>query len=122
MQQICVQLISLHAINRFKIAENFPEDKDAVTYGELSNRTGLEESVLRRTLRHAMTARIFTEPTKDSVAHTAASKVLTTPYMHQRIDWTCNEIWPAATKVHNRSSCRCVEQRLTSGLGGGCAG
>lgn len=94
------QLTGLHAINRFQIAEKFPKDKESATYAELSLSTGLPEFQLRRLLRQAMTQRIFTEPTEDSVAHTAASKMLMKPFVHERVDFTCEEIWPAATKVH----------------------
>ena len=92
-------MMGLQAINRFKIAEKFPQDRDQVSYAELSQSTGLQESQLRRLLRQAMTKRIFQEPTKDYVAHTAASKMLTKPYVHDWIGWSCEEAWPAATKV-----------------------
>lgn len=118
----CNQLIGLHAINRFKIAENFPKDKQEVSYSELSRVTGLEVSHLRRTLRQAMTQRIFTEPTSDTVAHTATSKMLTKPHVHERIGWTCDEKWPACAKVRNYSSILCVEEGLTSRTGRTCAG
>ena len=121
-QNKCTELISLHAINHFKVAENFPEDKNVVTYAELSNRTGLHEAQLRRMLRHLMTSRIFVEPAKDSVAHTAASKLLTRPYSYERISWCCNEIWPSATKVHSCFSGLCIEHKLISYLGRACDG
>lgn len=95
----CNQLTALHAINRFQIAEKFPKDKDEVTYAELSQTTGLPEPQLRRLLRQAMTQRIFAERTEDTVAHTAASKALTKPYVYERIGTTCEELWPAATKT-----------------------
>ena len=93
-------MTGLHAINHFQIAEQFPKDKESATYAELSLSTGLPEFQLRRLLRQAMTQRIFTEPTEDSVAHTAASKMLLKPFVHERVDFTCEETWPAATKVH----------------------
>lgn len=120
-QNKCVEPISLNAINHFKVAENFPEDKNVVTYAELSNRTGLHEAQIRRMLRHTMTSRIFMEPTKDSVAHTSASRLLTSPYMYERISWFCNEIWPSATKVHS-SSDLCIEKKLMPYSGRGCNG
>ena len=118
----CNQLIGLHAINCFKIAEKFPKDKDEVSYPELSRETGLPVSQLRRTLRQAMTQRIFTEPTNDTVAHTAASKILTKPHVHERIGWTCDEMWPACAKVRNYSSSLCVGEGLISRPGRACAG
>lgn len=115
------QLMSLQTINRFKIAETFPQGKDTMSYAELSHGTGLQESQLRRILRRAMTLRIFTEPTKDSVGHTAASKMLTKPYVHQWIGWACDEMWPAATKVHITPPLCAIGESLTSHLGRGCA-
>ncbi len=109
MQQSFNQLIGLHAIHRFKIAEKFPKDKNEVSYSELSHETGLQEYQLRRMLRQAMTQQIFTEPTKDTVAHTAASKMLTKPFLHERIGWTCDEMWPAAAKVNNCFFRLCAE-------------
>lgn len=110
MQLSSNQLIGLHAIHRFNIAEKFPKDKNEVSYSELSHETGLQESQLRRVFRQAMTQRIFTQPTKDTVAHTAASKMLTKPHVRERVGWTCDEKWPASAKVSGYSSNICVEQ------------
>lgn len=43
---------------------------------ELQSKTGLDRINLARALRHAMTNKIFQEPTPGFIAHTAASKML----------------------------------------------
>lgn len=91
--------MSLHAINRFKIAESFPEGTDEISYADLSLSTRLQETQLRRILRHAMTLRIFKESNQGLVGHTSASKMLTHPNMHEWCGLICEEMWPAATKV-----------------------
>ena len=55
-------------MNRFKIAETFPQSKDGISYSELSDKTELQEFQLHRMLRQAIAQRVFTEPAKDSVA------------------------------------------------------
>ncbi|KAK5163528.1 hypothetical protein LTR04_002473 [Oleoguttula sp. CCFEE 6159] len=67
--------LSLHFIYHFKVAEAFRSDEE-VTFSELARRTGAPESELKRLLRHAMTNRIFREPRKNHVVHTAASHLL----------------------------------------------
>ena len=66
--------------------------------------TGLNENILRRLLRHAMTMHVFAERKNDMVTHTPASWALTELHM---IGWMCTgtgELWPAATKVCSTSS------------------
>lgn len=47
-----------------------------------------------------MTYRIFQEPRKDVVAHTAASKLLAVdPLMRQWAGMVSEEMWPSASKV-----------------------
>ena len=92
--------ITLHAIYRFGLANSFPDDKDEATFEEISQRTGLCVSHVQRILRHAITHRIFCEPQKGVVAHTAASKYLATnPLMHEWVGMVYEEMWPAASKA-----------------------
>jgi len=65
----------LLAIYHFKIASAFAADS-TITYSELSTCTGLDECNLRRICRRAMTNRIFHEPIKGTIAHTAASHLI----------------------------------------------
>ena len=91
-------MVCLQAIHRYGIAKSFAT-KDQVSFGEIAKSTGLEESIAQRLLRHAMTMRIFSEPSEGMVAHTAASALLAKPAMHHWIGVGSNEMWPAAVKV-----------------------
>lgn len=93
-------MISLHAIYRFDIASSFSTE---TTYEEISKKCGLTEPETRRILRHAMTYRIFREPSEGIVAHTAASKLLSTSsVMREWVGLVTEEMWPAATHVKDR--------------------
>jgi hypothetical protein len=67
-------VLPVAAINRWGIAKLVPVDGD-ISYEELAKVTGVSESILRRTLRHAMTSRLFCEK-NGKVAHTPTSKLL----------------------------------------------
>ncbi|OCK96384.1 S-adenosyl-L-methionine-dependent methyltransferase, partial [Cenococcum geophilum 1.58] len=67
--------ISFLAIYHFKIASAFAADS-TITYSEFSTRTSLDERNPRRICRRAMTNRIFHEPIKGTIAHTAASRLI----------------------------------------------
>ena len=91
-------MLCLQAINRFNIAKSFPVGEEA-SYAQLAQSSGVSEQLLRRLLRHAMTMRVFSEPYAGVVAHTAASKLLAEPHMHDWMGTGCDEMWPAATRV-----------------------
>jgi hypothetical protein len=57
-------VLPVAAVNRWGVAKLVPADGE-ISYEELAKATGVSESILRRTLRHAMT-----------VAHTPTSKLL----------------------------------------------
>ena len=70
------------------------------TFDEISQRSGLSVSHVRRILRHAITYRIFCEPRKGIIAHTAASMYFATnPPMREWIGMVSEEMWPAASKA-----------------------
>ena len=93
-------MISLQAIYRFNLATSFPPDRDETTFEDIASSSGFSEPQVRRVLRHAMTYRIFREPRKGVVAHTAASRVLANnPAMRDWIGMVSEEMWPAASKV-----------------------
>ena len=93
-------MISLQAIYRFGLATGFPIGKDEATFGEIASSSGVCESQVRRILRHAMAFRIFCEPRKGVVAHTAASKVLAeNTLMREWIGMVSEEMWPSASRV-----------------------
>ncbi len=92
--------IILQAIYRFNLANSFPDKKNEATFEEISQRSGLPVSYLRRIIRYAITFRIFCEPRKGVIAHTAASMYLATnPPLREWIGMVSEEMWPAASKA-----------------------
>ena len=90
----------MQAIYRFGLTTAFPVDRKEATYAELAMATGLSEDQVQRFLRYAMTFRIFQEPRKGVVAHTAASKLIADdPFMRQWIGMVSEDLWPAISKV-----------------------
>ncbi|CZR70241.1 related to sterigmatocystin 7-O-methyltransferase precursor [Phialocephala subalpina] len=69
-----VHVLPIAAINRWGLAKLVPLDGD-ISYTELSEKTGVSESMLKRTLRHAMTSRLFCER-DGKVAHSSTSRFL----------------------------------------------
>lgn len=103
-------MISLQAICRFGLATGLPSDKDEATFTEMASYSGLPEPYVRRILRHAMTYRIFHEPRKGVVAHTAASSYLAeNSLMRQWVGMVSEEMWPAAVKVRSPQRAICTE-------------
>ncbi len=96
-----VGLLSMQAIAHFNIASAFPIHKEA-TFAEVSNTCGLDEPLVRRILRHAMTKHVFKEPRKGFVAHTAASRLLAEDAgMHDWVGTTTDEFWQAGSQTLN---------------------
>jgi hypothetical protein len=62
-------------VSHWDIAKLVPLDGE-ISYVDLSKNSGLELTALRRLLRHAMTNGMFTEKTKDHVAHNSMSRIL----------------------------------------------
>ena len=90
--------LSLQAVYHYKIATIIPPDS-TMTYAELSKACGLNETELRRLLRHAMTNHIF-QQRDGGVAHTAASRILAENTMTRDIvGIMCEEMFPGASRV-----------------------
>ncbi|KAH6663535.1 S-adenosyl-L-methionine-dependent methyltransferase [Halenospora varia] len=84
-------LISLNAICRFNLANSFAP-RDEASFSQMAEYSGLGEAVTKSLLHHAMTLRIFCEPRKGIVAHTARSVLFREQgYQELRWDWV-NEI------------------------------
>ncbi|KAL9031759.1 MAG: hypothetical protein Q9196_000236 [Gyalolechia fulgens] len=67
---------------------------------EVAATAGLDESITRRILRHAISYRIFCEPYKGFIAHNSVSQYLAGNYhIRQWIGMVSDEMWPAATKT-----------------------
>ncbi|KAF7559362.1 hypothetical protein G7046_g4802 [Stylonectria norvegica] len=67
--------LSLQIINSYKIASLVPVD-GTISLTELHTKTTLDPINLARVLHHAMTNKIFQEPTPGYIAHTASSRTL----------------------------------------------
>ena len=92
-------MVSLQAIERFKIANSFPVGEEA-SFAQISEACKLTEDDTTRILRQAMTQRIFKEPRKGYVAHTAISKqIAESPLIRDWIFFHCIEQWRAAPYV-----------------------
>ena len=99
-------MVSLHSIYRFHIASSLSSlsqtahDPDSpVPYAQLAHATGLEPTLLKRLIRHAISQRVFCEPKKGFVAHTATSRLLAEENANDWMGARCEEVWPAALKV-----------------------
>ncbi|KAI0173698.1 sterigmatocystin 8-O-methyltransferase [Hypoxylon sp. FL1284] len=73
----------LQTIARFDIARLVPPGGQA-SFSDIARQTPLTELMVSRIMRHAVTMRIFCEPTPGIVAHTQASKILAKPDVR---DW-----------------------------------
>jgi hypothetical protein len=89
----------MQAVARFDIAGNVPIDGDGISYPDLASRVDLDEQMLRRLIRHAITMRIFAERVPGFVSHTSVSKKLMDAPMRAWLGTGAKELWPAATKV-----------------------
>ncbi|KAM7195870.1 6-hydroxytryprostatin B O-methyltransferase [Rhypophila sp. PSN 637] len=90
--------VSFQAIARYNIAAIVPPH-GSTSFADLGSRTGLGTQMTSRLLRHAMTMRIFHEPTPGTVSHTRASRMLASPEMNAWMRIGTGEMWPAATKM-----------------------
>lgn len=100
--------LSLRAIYEYNLPHHVPLS-GSTTFAELSAKSGLEESLLRRFLLHAMTNHIFTtvpspegavKVRNDRVQHTALSRMLATnPDAFAAIGTVLMELAPASLHV-----------------------
>ncbi|KAI1453493.1 sterigmatocystin 8-O-methyltransferase [Annulohypoxylon moriforme] len=91
-------MVGIDAICRFHIADIVPPGGQ-VSFAEIAEKTKLDEPLVRRLVRHAMTMRIFREPEPGMVAHTKISKYFTLPYVNDWLSFGAREGWPAATRM-----------------------
>lgn len=70
-----MSVLSLNTISHFDLARLVPLDGE-ISYAELASKSGMGLVALRQLVRHAITNKIFREPSKDVVAHTPASRLL----------------------------------------------
>ncbi|KAI1172932.1 O-methyltransferase [Nemania sp. FL0916] len=95
-----VNLVNLHAIYSFKLPNRVPVE-GSISYEELAGKVQVNEDVIRRIARYAITKHIFRETDGgNGLAHSATSKMLAeSPMMMEWIGMVCEEMWPAATQA-----------------------
>ncbi|QKX58069.1 uncharacterized protein TRUGW13939_05190 [Talaromyces rugulosus] len=93
-------LSPLVAVYRFKLASLVPVGS-TISFRDLAEKSGVREHDVKRIVRYtAVYHRVFHEPKKGFVAHTAASKLLAeNPAASHLMGLTFDECWPA----HNRA-------------------
>ena len=91
----------MQAITRFSIDKTFKIDEEA-PFSQVAKACGLEESVVRRILRHAIVKNIFYEPRKGIVAHNAVSRLLAEDsQIHDWVGASTDELWQGAAQTVN---------------------
>ncbi|ORY02356.1 S-adenosyl-L-methionine-dependent methyltransferase [Clohesyomyces aquaticus] len=88
----------MKAICRYDIVNCF-EPGQTITFENLAKASGLAEKPLKHLLRHAMTMRIFSEPEKGLVAHTAASAIIRDPNCMTWLTSGTEDLWPSSVKL-----------------------
>ncbi|KAL4963166.1 S-adenosyl-L-methionine-dependent methyltransferase [Aspergillus stella-maris] len=90
---------SLRWIYHFDIARHIPLDS-AISYTELALKANVNEDTLKRMIRHAMTNRLFIEPSPNHVAHSASSALLVkSQALKDWVGYCSEETYPASAKV-----------------------
>ena len=101
--------MSLNAIRRFDFANSFAPGDEA-TFAHIAHYAGLSEPITKSLIHHAMTMRIFQEPRKGVVAHTARSMLLREKRILNFIETGMEETNSAALQVDSslaqRSHCK----------------
>lgn len=83
------------------MAHSFPVGSEA-SFGDIAATTGLNESVVRRIIRHAIVKKIFKEPRLGVVAHNAVSRLLAEDQViHDWVAASCDDLWQAAAQTCN---------------------
>ena len=91
-------MVSFQAIHHYGVARHLPDDRP-ISYSQLAQSTGLESELLKRLIRHAITHRVFKEPRKGFVEHTATSRLSAGSKGESWMGVACEEMWPAALQV-----------------------
>ena len=91
----------MQVIVGFGVDTKFPVLEE-VAYSTISSACGLNEPVLRRILRHAITKHIYREPCTYFVVHTATSRLLVEdPQLRERVNFSTKEKWQASSQTVN---------------------
>lgn len=90
--------VCLQAIARFEIARMIPAGGH-ISFADVAQKTGLDEQIITRILRHAITMRVFDEPQPCILVHTRTSKMLANSVVNDWLKVGTEEMWPAAVKM-----------------------
>ncbi|EDO00422.1 hypothetical protein SS1G_14292 [Sclerotinia sclerotiorum 1980 UF-70] len=95
--------VCLQAIARFEIARMIPAGGH-ISFADVAQKTGLDEQIITRILRHAITMRVFDEPQPCILVHTRTSKMLANSVVNDWLKVGTEEMWPAAVKGFSLSN------------------
>ncbi|KAF3765145.1 hypothetical protein M406DRAFT_61886 [Cryphonectria parasitica EP155] len=94
-----LDVLALQVIYNYELAKLVPLDKP-ISLTDLQKLTPLDPVNLARVLRTAMTNHIFTEPSPNLIAHTAASRLLATDEeLAAWVGFNVEDIFPASNGV-----------------------
>ncbi|RYP72569.1 hypothetical protein DL770_007949 [Monosporascus sp. CRB-9-2] len=88
------ELLSQHAITRFRLAHLFPVGGEA-TFGEIAAISGLSETIVRQIIRHSVVKDILQELRPGVVSHNSLAK---DTVIDDRVSANCQEFWPAVAQ------------------------
>ncbi|KAI0192154.1 O-methyltransferase-domain-containing protein [Astrocystis sublimbata] len=91
-------MVPFQFISHLGIAELVPLGGQT-SFQKIAAKTGLDEVIIRRVLRHAITMRVFHEPEPGIVAHTNISRAITDSSLNDWLKTASRDLWPAATKT-----------------------
>lgn len=91
-------MVPFQFISHLGIAEMVPPGGQ-ISFKEIAAKTGLNEQIIGRVLRFAITMRVFHEPERGMLAHTKVSKAITDSSVNDWLKTASRDLWPAATKV-----------------------
>ncbi|KAK2592808.1 hypothetical protein QQS21_009512 [Conoideocrella luteorostrata] len=91
-------LVHMQLISRYGIAEMIPPG-GTMTFAEIASKTGINENIVRRILRHGMTHRVFREPQPRTVAHTKLSRQLANSNLSSWAEIAGDEMWLSNAKM-----------------------
>jgi hypothetical protein len=90
---------TLHAIAKFKLANNVPFDS-TITVSELAKTSGLDESDCNRLVRHALTSRLFIEDAPGVIKQSTMTQAIATiPLLREWIEEMCEIMWSSAPRI-----------------------
>ncbi|KAF2731201.1 hypothetical protein EJ04DRAFT_567023 [Polyplosphaeria fusca] len=88
-------LVCIQAIARWYIPDKVPLDDHGISYADLAAQLPIDEQMVRRLIRHAVTMRIFAEHEPGVVTHTLASSAMREPSLRAMMHAGSREVWPA---------------------------